>query len=640
MAESTKKADSNPYGPAFIAIQPPLPKDFNSADLINLTETLIEVEQYDYVLLPITTPQYHSKCEILASTTTAATTICGDLQESVPDVTKDDLAILKEMKKNDRIAGVSSPYNDTSRSSDIIMKELEYAKYIGLKEFIIPRQEVRDVVKFGTFVNKILTQTRGYGMVIILEVSGGGDDDCDWDSWNTIRGVCQYDSRLKLKLDLDLDLGCDGMRWFCEPVSMIRIPNQRWLKNSNGFDVLSPSDQEFLLCFQYKKPLLIIDVLEQNRQRYLTHLISQKHKPLGTMDRFAFHHNDVLLPPLQPLATNLDNHTYEVFGQDPVKYEKYKGAIKLALHNLIEKGQPGLLNIAMVGAGTGLIVDQLIKVIDELGIGPKVGKLSILEKNPCALIDLHLKYDTISLPVEIIAQDMRSWNPPQAYHLIVSELLGSFGCNELSPECLSSLHQDLHPQGVMIPQSYESWCSLAAYPKLYQMLQHGDRINMEKHFVVRPKEYQLLAAPQKLWSFHHPYVNSFQQSTTVQFPIHHKTTIHAIMGYFNATLYGTITINNMLDTGLETPDMTSWFPIVFPVQLPQYVMDQSVVDVTMSRNVDGVRVWYEWALQSSCWLEVGGKKHNNQEQLKRVKVKTGQVVCGNLNGVGFFVDAT
>lgn len=31
---------------------------------------------------------------------------------------------------------------------------------------------------------------------------------------------------------------------------------------------------------------------------------------------------------------------------------------------------------------------------------------------------------------------MRDWNPPEMADIIVSELLGSFGDNELSPECL------------------------------------------------------------------------------------------------------------------------------------------------------------------------------------------------------------
>lgn len=38
--------------------------------------------------------------------------------------------------------------------------------------------------------------------------------------------------------------------------------------------------------------------------------------------------------------------------------------------------------------------------------------------------------------VTVISSDMRQWDPPNKADILVSELLGSFGDNELSPECL------------------------------------------------------------------------------------------------------------------------------------------------------------------------------------------------------------
>lgn len=38
--------------------------------------------------------------------------------------------------------------------------------------------------------------------------------------------------------------------------------------------------------------------------------------------------------------------------------------------------------------------------------------------------------------VTIVATDMRLWNAPEKADIMVSELLGSFSDNELSPECL------------------------------------------------------------------------------------------------------------------------------------------------------------------------------------------------------------
>ena len=36
----------------------------------------------------------------------------------------------------------------------------------------------------------------------------------------------------------------------------------------------------------------------------------------------------------------------------------------------------------------------------------------------------------------VVAADMRRWDAPERADILVSELLGSFGDNELSPECL------------------------------------------------------------------------------------------------------------------------------------------------------------------------------------------------------------
>lgn len=45
--------------------------------------------------------------------------------------------------------------------------------------------------------------------------------------------------------------------------------------------------------------------------------------------------------------------------------------------------------------------------------------------------------------VTVVSCDMRNWTPPEKADIIVSELLGSFGDNELSPECLDNVMQFL-----------------------------------------------------------------------------------------------------------------------------------------------------------------------------------------------------
>lgn len=80
--------------------------------------------------------------------------------------------------------------------------------------------------------------------------------------------------------------------------------------------------------------------------------------------------------------------------------------------------------------------------------------------------------------MSIVSSDMRYWDAPEkadilvCYHqlypgnsiltqylldlvLQVSELLGSFGDNELSPECLDGAQRFLKEDGISIPSSYD-----------------------------------------------------------------------------------------------------------------------------------------------------------------------------------------
>lgn len=47
----------------------------------------------------------------------------------------------------------------------------------------------------------------------------------------------------------------------------------------------------------------------------------------------------------------------------------------------------------------------------------------------------------------VVSCDMREWKAPEKADIIVSELLGSFGDNELSPECLDGAQHFLKGNG-------------------------------------------------------------------------------------------------------------------------------------------------------------------------------------------------
>jgi protein arginine N-methyltransferase 5 len=69
--------------------------------------------------------------------------------------------------------------------------------------------------------------------------------------------------------------------------------------------------------------------------------------------------------------------------------------------------------------------------------------------------------------VTIVAADMRYWEAPQKADILVSELLGSFGDNELSPECLDGAQRFLREDGISIPSSYTSYLQPVTTSKLW-----------------------------------------------------------------------------------------------------------------------------------------------------------------------------
>lgn len=69
--------------------------------------------------------------------------------------------------------------------------------------------------------------------------------------------------------------------------------------------------------------------------------------------------------------------------------------------------------------------------------------------------------------VTVVSADMRHWQAPQQADMLVSELLGSFGDNELSPECLDGAQRFLRQGGVSIPTSYTSFLHPITTSKLW-----------------------------------------------------------------------------------------------------------------------------------------------------------------------------
>ncbi|KAI1006161.1 hypothetical protein K3495_g2061 [Podosphaera aphanis] len=407
---------------------------------------------------------------------------------------------------------------------------------------------------------------------------------------------------------------------------------------------------------------------------YLRYL--QRNQPAWTtIEKFSSGYQDYLQVPLQPLTDNLESITYEVFEKDPVKYDLYEKAIALALSDWSKKGKPtsspnGSVVIAVVGSGRGPLVTRALRASKATGVPVE---LWAIEKNPNAyvLLQRHNQDDWEGV-VNVVKSDMRAWKGP-AYNtagirddvvtanstqsassygkvdILVSELLGSFADNELSPECLDGVQHVLAPDhGISIPSSYTAHITPVLAPKLHANISYRietDETAADTPYVVMLHAIDYLANSvpdypqiQEVWEFSHPLPSSTLvasearraggvsgggggsmsggdgandhnlRSTRCKFVCKDRGVVHGIAGYFEAVLYdggevGKIELSTRPDKiDAKSKDMISWFPIYFPLKNPLSFPDDSELEISMWRQTDDRKVWYEWLVEAFCMI--------------------------------------
>jgi type II protein arginine methyltransferase len=376
------------------------------------------------------------------------------------------------------------------------------------------------------------------------------------------------------------------------PLVALGLPKDVFLTNKRGFPTLSRLHQtvvalllrrvgrsiKVLIATPQPSPTAVSPLTPEQHGRtgvlphyqYLQHLRTSKeeittvldHDPKTSMERSYL---DALQSPLQPLADHLEFHTYEIFEQDPVKYVQYRTAMHRAMRDYCATQSSNTATtipyiVLVVGAGRGPLVTACIQAYQQLQAESTQPQLQLnlfaVEKNPSALLYLQSKFDTVALQaqspgnlyVRVVASDLRyikagdlfassSLSPstvPKA-NLVVSELLGSFGCNELSPECLDALLYETDvcgPETISIPHRYVSHITPIASMKLYQQVKQqalyplaldgttqqvvGWCKAVETPYVVRPHAASQIHPTQECWSFVHDPASRVDNSVSHQ----------------------------------------------------------------------------------------------------------------------------
>ncbi|KAI6096493.1 PRMT5-domain-containing protein [Pisolithus croceorrhizus] len=452
-----------------------------------------------------------------------------------------------------------------------------------------------------------------------------GELNATWEMWDIIRNVCDYNMRLTLALDLTPPLPVNAgvlNRWAAEPVKHIFLPASAFIANVKGYPVLPKGTQAFLRQSMIHRPTFILSGVrsglhakggEPAYAQYVKYLEKsspsvQATRTQGTVENFGQGYQDYLQNPLQPLMDNLQSITYQTFEQDPVKYHNYEEAIYRALVDL--QIATACDAICVAGAGRGPLVARSLEAVRRSN---RQAFIYALEKNPTAWITLQeRKAKDWGSSVELVFGDMRYVELPEKVDILVSELLGSFGDNELSPD-------ETLTNGISIPSSYTAYLAPLSSSKLYNAARESKELKgVETPYVVMFQNVNLLSGDgggvggrcgpqiQECWEFVHPrrdvavddrglpFTNSHNvRAARLCFHIPHAGVMHGFAGYFEAVLYGHVGLSiHPQRKDYISKDMLSWFPLFF---------------ATAGANSEvQVQVWYEWYAQSEDVLGPDG----------------------------------
>lgn len=522
----------------------------------------------------------------------------GNAVNSLPHPLIDDVALLPGAHTY-RTMGVCAPWTNISSvdpwfarlSYYVIRNELQYAHYCGLT-YVLLDMSGRSTVDNEYYISALVHEFKKINIVILFDFDS-------WHLWDRIRVLCGYSENLTVGLNLsdaDYNEHMDAVKtWKCEPVKAIFLSHSKIHPLESAAERLEPIMSELTVL----DPFLIIDEDEghhhdtfcQNFVNLINFLLKLSTREFADSIRF----------PLQPLSQPLTSDVYEVFQSDASKYTIYFEAILSALDDLKRLGLTRPITVTLAGAGKGGLIEPTLNAIKQAGID--VECLYAVEKfiGPVISLQARQRVEKDWAIVQIVHADVRRWVPPEPTSVIISELLGSFGDNELSPECLQPMESNpkvLAPHGIMIPQSYTSFAAPVFCPLIWQKAresndgsQNPDCENLDIPRVVKLNQARILAEAAAVWTFKHPLPNNpMQRQAKVVFDVDVQSRVYGFAGFFEAVLYNDVKISTLPPSS----QCVSWYPFMFLLSKPLDVYPDTKVGFTLMREGNDKQAWYEW----------------------------------------------
>ncbi|KAA8492043.1 Protein arginine N-methyltransferase 1.5 [Porphyridium purpureum] len=458
-----------------------------------------------------------------------------------------------------------------------------------------------------------------------------------WEMWNAIRCMCDSHPNLYVAMELggEMPSVASMARWAAEPFRLVFLSTSAFQMNKHGYPVLIKQHQTSLrILFKYRPHLALCHKLPAGLERlnkgyrfyveYLAHFFGKSER--SAVEQFREPYNDFLMAPTGESCTRgasqlllnscVEAQTYETFESDPAKYDKYSEALRKCL-SARKRGQMKTV-ILVMGAGRGALVRLVLAAAADTSMPVQI---YAAEQNAHACAALHDAFTASTDQHDVIvvhcARGYRAWRPDAKADVILCEMLGSFGDNELAPECIDAIARDhLKPDGVCIPSKVSSFVAPLASAKLYnEVCAFGNRAraDFESPYIVSIHRGMIVAPEEECFVFELPGASSGPTSASpgsnasneryrsLTFSISESNNLHGFAGYFDAVLYKDVTLSTRPGAA-GTDGLVSWFPYFIPISEPVYMARGGECVLDIWRKTDDTRVWYEWCVVSPAHL--------------------------------------
>lgn len=143
---------------------------------------------------------------------------------------------------------LESPDEKVRINSELLFrKQLDWVSHMGLEYVLFPLPSPSMLDNFSRLIQDSL-ENLGFNAVFKFLTKPLIRVKCnEWKSWNKIRSLCNFNSKIGVALELDGNFDNWVLeRWIAEPVSMLIVPTKIFRSNKSGFPVLLKVYQQFI----------------------------------------------------------------------------------------------------------------------------------------------------------------------------------------------------------------------------------------------------------------------------------------------------------------------------------------------------------------------------------------------------------